>query len=605
MRKAPSLISLCLNAVKNELLRGDDILPVMYDLPSYLLDILVLQLPPLPLQKLQMAMPFSINRNDDDYDDDCRGNGRKRGRFCIFDKAWRNAFELRWPKRVNRMKAVDWRQAYWEAHLQNCLDEAAEIAPLPSFDGCLSEITIPGSILKHMGCEGYMKVSTCDYSKLSYHCQEYGHYARCLGLQSVLCCTETCHLLRDSKLQSLVLWWIRSEKQIGGLCNLLSQNSESLTSLEFIHCNLSSASIDEICGSLLINGASTHRIQNFSVTSSSFLETNLVSLPRGLISLLSSGRSLSSLKFSYDHLGRNIAKMVLNTLCDASSGPSILDLSENNITGWLSDFNQTSSNKHPMSLGLGKSLQSLRVLNIRGNNLDKDDAVDLKCALVHMPNLEVLDISENPLEDDGIGSLIPYFVEASETCSPFAKLYVENCDLRSGGVIKLINTLSTLRRPLKSLSIADNFVGRQVAAALGRLLSSSIQVLNMSGIGFGSSGFLDLQQSITKEVKLIEINISKNRGKIASAKFLSTLLLQAPELISVNAAYNFMPVESSHFICSALKSAKGKLEFLELTGNNLDYQKIREEIAEIQCIGKPALIVSSLPTSVAPYDDDP
>ena len=43
--------------------------------------------------------------------------------------------------------------------------------------------------------------------------------------------------------------------------------------------------------------------------------------------------------------------------------------------------------------------------DIRGNNLDKDDAVDLKCALVHMPNLEVLDISDNPLEDDGIGSV--------------------------------------------------------------------------------------------------------------------------------------------------------------------------------------------------------
>ena len=41
-------------------------------------------------------------------------------------------------------------------------------------------------------------------------------------------------------------------------------------------------------------------------------------------------------------------------------------------------------------------------LIFRGTNLCKNDAVSLKHALVHMPNLEVLDISDNPLEDDGI-----------------------------------------------------------------------------------------------------------------------------------------------------------------------------------------------------------
>lgn len=129
--------------------------------------------------------------------------------------------------------------------------------------------------------------------------------------------------------------------------------------------------------------------------------------------------------------------------------------------------------------------------DFRGNNLDKDDAVGLRYALVHMPNLEVLDISDNPIEDDGIRSvkiysacillalclagcmisqaitecyrgLLPYFVEASEACSPFAKLYVESCDLSASGVIELLNTLSSFKRPLESLSIADNFLGRCV-----------------------------------------------------------------------------------------------------------------------------------------------
>lgn len=81
----PSLISLCIEAIKNELLRGnspkfplltiliaaaftstefnfgldfagDDLLPIIHELPSDLFDILVLRLPPLALQKLQTAM---------------------------------------------------------------------------------------------------------------------------------------------------------------------------------------------------------------------------------------------------------------------------------------------------------------------------------------------------------------------------------------------------------------------------------------------------------------------------------------------------------------------------------------------------------------------
>ncbi|PON51406.1 LRR domain containing protein [Parasponia andersonii] len=605
MEKAPSLTSLCMEAVKDELLRGDDLLPVICELPSHLFDILLLQLPPLALQKLQMAMDFS---SENEYDDVGRGNGRKRGRFSNLDKAWRSLFELRWPELVNQHKSVDWQQIYWETHLQNCLDEAAEIAVLPSFDGHLGEVKIPDSILQHIGYEDYMKAATCDYSNLSYHCQDFGFYARCLRLQNIICGAETSHLLRNSKLQSLVLWWIRSKDQVGGLCKLLSQNIETLSSLEFVHCKLSSASIDEICGSLVVDSVPTHGIQNFSISTSSFVETNPVSLPLGLVSFLSSGRSLCSLKFSYNHLGRNFAEMVFNTLCDASSGLSILDLSENNITGWLSDFSQRSSSSQPTSLGRGKALQSLRVLNIRGNNLNKDDALGLRYAMVHMPNLEVLDISDNPIEDGGIRSLLPYFIEASEKCSPFNDLYLENCDLSISGVISLINTFSTFKRPLKSLSIADNVLGSQVAAALGKFLSTSIQVLNISAIGLGSPGFEDLQTSIeqTQELKLVEINISKNRGGIATANFLSTLMLRAPKLVSVDAAYNFMPVEASYILCPSIKAAKGNLGLLDLRGNNLHCQATHG-LFEIQHAGKPVLILSSsLPATVdAPHDDDP
>ncbi|ONH93047.1 hypothetical protein PRUPE_8G209500 [Prunus persica] len=460
----PSLVSLCIEAVKNELVRGDDLLPIIKELPGNLVDILASRLPPLALEKLQTAVPFD-DRDDHDFADEGLRNGRKRGRSWNFSTAWKNLVKSRWPNLGNQIEPIDWQQMYWETHLQNCLDEVAEIASLPSFDGRLGEIGISDSILKLIGFEGCMDTSTCDYSKLYHHCQQFGYYARCLRLQNVLCSAEISHLLRNSLLQSLELRWIRSKEHIDGLCKLLNQNSESLTSLEFIHCKLSSDSINAICSSLPTKNVQTHGIKNFSINTSNFLETNPVSLPLGLVSFLSSGRSLYSLKLSDNHLGRNFAKLVFGTLLNASSSLSILDLSDNNISGWLSELYWRSPSGPPTPLGIGKSFQSLRVLNLRGNNLNKDDADGLRYALVHIPNLEVLDMSDNPIEDAGIRSLIPYFVEASEKCFPFADLMLENCELSCHGVTYLIDTLSTLQRPLKSLSVADNDLGRNYKMA--------------------------------------------------------------------------------------------------------------------------------------------
>lgn len=50
----------------------------------------------------------------------------------------------------------------------------------------------------------------------------------------------------------------------------------------------------------------------------------------------------------------------------------------------------------------------------------------------------------------------------------------------------------------------------QVAVALGKFLNSSIEVLNVGGIGLGSSGFQELQGGMMAELKLVKINIRFN-----------------------------------------------------------------------------------------------
>lgn len=602
MLKAPSLISLAAQAVKRELLLGDDVIPYVYELPADLFDILLTYLPPLALKKLQTKMPFE-DWDDCGSPDYCFESGRKRGRYGNFNTVWKKLFKTRWSGFTDQIEPFDWQQLYWESHVQSCLDEAAELVVLPSFRGLISDINISDTILKYVGYEQQMNHSSRDYSKLSYHCQQFGHYARCLRLQNALCVEETCQLLRESKLQSLVLRWIRFEEHVQALCKLLIQNSETLASLEFLHCKLSPSFVEGVCFSLCNKRKRIHKIENLSINISSFIENSPSSVVLELVSFLSSGRSLCSLKLRHCHLDRDFGRMVFSSLLEASSSLSSLDLSGNSIGGWLSKYDTSG----PLfSLGAGKTLQSLRLLNLRGNNLCKADARDLRSALVHIPNLEILDISDNTIEDDGIRSLIPYFVQASERHNPLVELYLENCELSCRGVSQLLDTLSTLRRPPTSLSIADNNLGSQVAASLGRFFGTSVQVLNIGAIGLGSSGFQELQDGITKELKLVNINISKNRGGVETAKFLSKLMPLAPELVEVNAGYNLMPLESLTIICSALKVAKGHLESLDLTGNNWELQPSHVSmLSEFRHNGSPILILPTLKALDVPYDDEP
>ncbi|XP_027350539.1 uncharacterized protein LOC113861736 isoform X2 [Abrus precatorius] len=567
MGEAPSLISLCVDTLSHHLLHAEDdelLLFAIYDLPFHLLNTLITRLPPLALRKFHHHIPF-LDRDEEGFSFDDSTNKRKRSRDWNLNSAWERLFKLRWPDRVKQVQPTDWQQLYWENHLQDCLDEAAEVALIPSFNGYIGDIQISDSILKYIGGVGHTSHSTCDHSKLSYHCLQVGSH-----LPEAAKCSMYC----------------RNKWFVEGM-----QTAESGTKMYQIQGTES---------------VQKHAIQHLSIIASSFLEPCSVSLPSGLVSFLSSGRSLCALKLSDNHHGRTFAKALFETLLNLSSGISVLDLSENKIAGWLSDFNRRFSSCSHLSLGNGKSLQQLRVLNLRGNNLRKDDVESLRYALVHMPNLEELDISDNLIEDDGIRNLSLYFVGSCETCPRITCLKLENCDLSFAGVNHLLHVLSTFKGPLKSLSVADNYLGSQVAEALGKFLSTAIEVLDIAGIGLGSYGFQELQKLIKEELKLVKINISENRGGIETAKFLSKLLSQAPQLIDVNAASNLMPIESLAIICSALKVAKGNVQHLDLTGHMWDYKPEHVSLhTEFVHNGSPILVLPSPSASAAPYDDDP
>lgn len=397
---------------------------------------------------------------------------------------------------------------------------------------------------------------------------------------------------------------IIAEPEVDGVCLLLSCHVETLLSLEFIHCQLYPAVMEKICVAVLQKGSQSHGIKQLRIISSPICETRPLTISAGLLNFLSSAKSLHLLSLHDSKMQPSFAQMLIHTLLESSCGLQTLEISDNNIPGWLSKMNRSSTSSS-LALKSDISLNSLSILNLRNNNLQKDDVADLHKILIKLPNLRDLDISCNPIMDEGIRSLFPFISWAIEKENPLLRLNVENCDLSSIGVSKLLECLTSVKQPLDMLSLADNPLGSSVAPALAKFLGSHVRDLNVEDIDLMTIGFQKLEEALPMEVALSHINISKNRGGIGAAYFVSRLILQAPNLVSVNAAANILPPESLEVICNALKQRTCNLDRVDLTGNFRLSDTIFPGFLEFKKHGKPILVLPSNLGTYAPYDDDP
>lgn len=618
MKDIPSLFSLCLKTITWNVMHGCGYSQDLFKLPSVFLDGLLMILPPLALQNIselstgstckQVSTVNSINIK------------RKRGR-CNDLNAWETFYTKRWPESIKRkhqfsstaayngMKeceltpcAIDWQQLYWERHLQDCLVAATEQALLPAFDGNITELEVPDDILSLIGHFGS---GDCNCSKLVYHCSKFGCYARCLRIQSVLCHDEIIDSLRESKLDALVLRRILSGRHVEGACKLIFQNRETLVSIELVYCKLNPLDMDLICSSIYNKETHSHDIQHFSIKSSNIFGSKLSSIPSGLFAFLSSGRSLHSVCFADTHMGLKSAEGIFEALIESSSGLVNFEMSGNELEGWLSNVGTRCRNFSSFSRPC-MFLQSLVLLNLRSNNLQVNDMADLHHVLINLPKLLSLDLSDNPITDDGLRRLIPFFVKILAGTSNATEIWLENCDLSVAGVSELLQSLAMMNGQLKTLSFAENDLGSSVAAPLAKFLGTSrLRNLNIEDIGLGPFGFQELDRKIPKEMALAHINISKNRGGIQAAHFIGHIVSQAPDIVSINAGSNLLPPESLSIILDSMRKLKGKLELLDLTGNtSLCSADHESTISQFQFQGNAIIRLSSFHPLIT-HDDDP
>ncbi|KAL2945485.1 putative pectinesterase 49 [Bienertia sinuspersici] len=125
---------------------------------------------------------------------------------------------------------------------------------------------------------------------------------------------------------------------LDGLRMILNQNRESITSLEFVNCKISLASLEAIFDTIHTEATKAHGVKHFSVKASRLSEANSDLCLQSSFPFFRQGtsftllRSLESLSLCEDHIGKNFAKLTFMALLDASSGLSTLELSDNNVS---------------------------------------------------------------------------------------------------------------------------------------------------------------------------------------------------------------------------------------------------------------------------------
>ncbi|KAI5444301.1 hypothetical protein KIW84_012799 [Lathyrus oleraceus] len=193
----------CIDHLKQKLVLGNDavvaVLHDIYELPSHLIEDLISRLPPIRLYNFQLRLPFQDLTKEDCLHDNSTNNKRKRSRDWNLNTAWRKKFELQWPNLINQIQPTNWQKLYWESHVQKCLDEATEKALVTSFKGRIGNIQVSDGTLSYIGFVGLTIQSYRKYSKLSYHCLQFGSHVSYLRLQSILCDTKTTRLLKECK----------------------------------------------------------------------------------------------------------------------------------------------------------------------------------------------------------------------------------------------------------------------------------------------------------------------------------------------------------------------------------------------------------------------
>lgn len=623
MVASPSLVELCKQAVVALVKQDAETRKELLTLPMDLLQNIIPLLPPFALELVHDEAgytPWFMDRWGESHSGQPRGSKRSFDAMvhgsssCCLNDAWKQHFDRRWPSGVNKHRfnaalspskvellnlcedeaTIDWRQCFWEAHLQECLNEAVAQASTSPLEGPLGEITLSNHLLQKIGYElpsndhRDLLSEVSSICSLKYNCWHFGQHARYLRLRGALCTKELSNLLSSCiKLRHIVFYHIATTRQVEGLCLILSQHKESLQVLEFQRCRFFQAGVSNILNSLVVNGGDSHLLQHlFVLSSSTMFQDNTASSQ--FMRFLHAGRYLRSLVLIDNQLSHLTTTKLFSTISNAVPHLTLFCLSDNELEGFSAPSSQNTLQK--------STLASLKALDLRSNKLSMRDIKEFLPYFNLMPLLERIDLSDNPISDEGVRALAPML-----RAIPLFELSVSACNISMNAACFLFDLLVSLKRPLRSLKISHNPLGRFMAIPLANFLRHGVvERLDIGDIGLGSNGCVELQDALQEIPSLIHLVIKKNRIGSAGAALLCKLISGSNTLKVIDFSSNLLDSQCLLSIASHLQGLsavdEGKLELVDLRYN------LAEDSGFFKHIKKPTVLLSEVGNF---YDDDP
>lgn len=155
--------------------------------------------------------------------------------------------------------------------------------------------------------------------------------------------------------------------------------------------------------------------------------------------------------------------------------------------------------------GLGNSIVSVKL----NNNLIDDEGISALCEhLSSCPNLSILDLSNNKINDNGCKAISQLL--ASDSVN-IPSVQLSNNNISDEGAEALAELLATDKK-INSLNLCCNSVGDSGATALAKALTenTTLNSVNLSNNNIGATGALAIRDLLSSNKDINTFNISNN-----------------------------------------------------------------------------------------------
>ena len=312
-----------------------------------------------------------------------------------------------------------------------------------------------------------------------------------------------------------------------------------------------------------------------------------------LENVLSDNNTLQELSLSNTNLRREEISKLFSKLCLpyltklSISHNTITDEAADDIATFLSKCNKLEvldlSHNHLTSAGAIKicktNLTCLAVFNLNFNDITAEAANDMAALLSQNLELQVIDLSNNDLQECGYSNIFGVLKCMSvlstltlcnsniinKVADELAAVLYHNTllqeldlsynDMSTSDVIKIFNGMKNINN-LITLNISHNTITDEAAEAIEAVLShnNKLRSLNLSYNYFISEGFIKIFSGIKNITYLQKFNISRNKITGNSAVNIAVFLSHNLKLEELDLSNNFLQTTSTITIFKGLKT---------------------------------------------------